>query len=416
MVVVVAFIAILVAAGVRSAFPVLMLPLEQDFGWDRASIGIAAAVNLLMYGLTGPIAGRIVDRGGPRTLMLLSLVVLSVGTIGLLFMQALWQLHLLWGVVIGIGIGGTAGILSATVATRWFNKHKGLVVGILSSSHSAGQMVFIPVLMAVVVFGTWRNAILLLVVTLLALVLPMVFLLMRDDPSDVGVGVDGIEVAPMTVAERAADLKAQIAQIVPMRHVVRSPDFWLLALSFSICGGTSGGLIGTHLIPHSIDKGIPEVGAATAIGVMGLMNFVGTTGSGWLSDRVDKRKLLAVVFTFRSLSLLVLPFINDVVGLTVFAVLYGIDWLATAPPMVGIITERWGRRSVGSIMGWIFLSHQFGAATMAYLAGAIQVETGEYVIAFFSAAFLALIAAGFALRISRFQSPSLNLQPAAAAS
>ena len=345
--------------------------------------------------------------------MLGSIAILTFGTASVVFIQSLWQLYLLWGVVVGIGIGGTAGVLGATVASRWFLARRGLVVGILSSGHAAGQMVFLPVLMAVIVFGSWRYAMALLSAVLLAVILPLVVLLMKDDPSEVGATLDGSSSVPGPTNAGSADKPSREATI-SIRVAARNPAFWLLAGSFFICGGTSGGLIGTHLIPYSIDHGISEVGAAGAIGLMGLMNFVGTTGSGWLSDRVDKRKLLAAVYAFRAVSLIILPFVSDFSGLTIFAIVYGLDWLATGPPTVGLVADHFGRRSVGGIMGWNFLSHQVGAAIMAYVGGAMRVSLGAYVPAFLMGAILAFVAAGLALRVDKPQLAA-SAQPLAGA-
>lgn len=411
-IVAIAFLAVLVAAGARSAFPVLMVPLEEEFHWDRASISIAASVNLLMFGVVGPFIGRLMDTKGPRAIMIASVLLIALGCLAMLVMTAVWQMHFLWGIVIGTGIGGTGGVLSATIAARWFSARRGLVMGLLTSSHSAGQMVFMPLLMWLIVVSTWRNAALLLGGIMLLLVLPLVLFFMRNDPQDVGVGLDGVPLGTeVGGASGARDRRENFA--TPMAQVVRSPDFWLLALAFSICGGTSAGLIGTHLIPHAIDHNISAVGAAGAISIMGVMNFIGTTGAGWLSDRMDKRVILAAVFAFRALSLFVLPFVGDIAGLAVFAVIYGIDWLATAPPTMALIAERFGRHSVGAVTGWVFLAHQIGAATMAYAAGVVRVELGDYAPAFMTAGVFAIIAAAFALKVSPFR-PKLAGATAAA--
>ena len=398
-IVVVAFLAIVVSSGARAAFPILMVPLEQEFQWDRASIALAASVNLLMFGLVGPLVGKLMDQRGVRAVMLGSLVLVGIGTTAMLFMSAVWHLYLLWGVVLGAGMGGAAGVLSATIAARWFSAKRGLVIGLLTAGYSAGQMIFMPLLMWVILVGAWRDSVLVLSAVLLAVVLPLVFLFMRNDPKDVGVGLDGNPLGQEVGGTAGArDRRENFA--TPMSQVVRSPDFWLLALAFSVCGGTSGGLIGTHLIPHAIDHNISAMGATAAISIMGVMNFFGTAGAGWLSDRMDKRVLLAAVFGFRALSLFVLPFVSDVNGLAVFAVLYGIDWLATAPPLMGLIAERFGRQSMGTVTGWVFLTHQIGAAAMAWAAGVVRVEAGDYAPAFMAGGFIALIAVGFCLRVS----------------
>lgn len=394
----VAFVTILVSAGVRSGLTVVVVPLEQEFGWDRASISLAAAINLLLIGLIAPFVGRLIDRHGPRAVMLGSTAITAAGVLATMFIQTVWQLHLSWGLVVGVGIGGTAGVLSATVASRWFDKRRGLVVGILSAATSAGQFILLPLLVVIIVAGDWRNAMLFLGALMFALLLPLVFLFMRDDPVAMGIGVDGAALAPKQPGGSQAGPVAE--PIVPMSHAVRTADFWFLTTSFFICGATTNGLIGTHLIPHSIDHGIPEVTAASIIGFMGMMNFVGTTASGWLSDRYDKRKLLAGYYAFRGISLLFLPFISEVPLYFVFALVYGLDWVATVPPTVGLVADRFGRRSVGGIYGFVYLSHQLGAGMIAYVGGALRVLMGNYALAFIGAGVLALVAAGLASRIS----------------
>lgn len=258
----------MVMAGVRSTPALFIRPFEEEFGWDTAGIALSVSINLLLFGLVAPIAGRLIDQHGPKRIMLASLVILGIGVAGTWSMQALWQLHFFWGVVVGIGSGAGGGVLSATVAARWFSTRRGLVTGILGAAMSAGQLVWLPLLMSLIVTDGWRAASMAVVLALLVL-FPVVLFLMKDDPED--------------VQERRR--LAGPDDTVPVREAVRTLDFWLLAASFFVCGATTNGLIGTHLIPHSIDHGIPEVSAAGAIGVMGMMNFVGTTLSGWLTDR-----------------------------------------------------------------------------------------------------------------------------------
>lgn len=396
-VVAVAFAIIMVTAGVRSTPALFIRPFEDEFGWDRAGIALAVSINLLLFGLVAPVAGRLIDRYGSRLVVLGSLPLLGAGVVGTLFMREIWQLHLLWGVVVGVGSGAGGSMLSATVAARWFSTRRGLVTGILGAATSAGQLVWFPLLMTLIVTDGWRGASLAVVIALLALI-PIAYFLMKDEPEE-AMGPAGRMPPP---PERA----------VPVSHAAGTMDFWLLATSMFVCGATTQGLIGTHLIPHSLDHGIPEVGAAGAIGVMGMMNFVGTALSGWLTDRWDKRKLLAAYYFFRGVSLFLLPWVSDFSGLAIFAVIYGLDWFATLPPTVGLIADRFGRRSVGGVYGWVFLSHQVGSAAAAYLAGAVRVWMGDYGLAFLAAGTLAVVAAGLSLRVSR--EPALVATPAPA--
>ena len=398
----VTFLALLVAAGVRGAPGVVIVPLEAEFGWDRASISLAVAVSLLTFGLAGPISGTLIDRLGPRRILVFGLLLLALGLAPLLFMRELWQLHLLWGVVVGLSTGAVGHVLGAAVAQRWFRAHRGLVMGLFGGATSAGQLVFVPTMMALVVTIGWRSAIGLLAAASLALVLP-VGLLMRDRPEDVGaVAYGGVK----TASERRED-----ARRTSLRDAAKRRDFWLLAGSFFICGYTSNGLIGTHLIPHAVEHGFTEVTTAAAVGLMGAMNIVGTLASGWLSDRYDNRKLLAAYYGFRALSLAGLPFILHVPELMLFAVVYGLDWVATVPPTVNLIASIFGRASVGALYGWVWFGHMVGAATAAYAGGFFRTILGDYHLTFISAAIAGFVAVALALRIE--PRPRVAVEPVA---
>jgi MFS family permease len=410
-VLVLSFLTTLVSAGIRSSPAVLIHPLEAEFGWNRALIASGISVNLLLFGVAAPISGWLLDRIGPRRVMIGSLALLVVGVSATTFMNQFWQFVILWGIIVGLGAGGVGSVLSATVANRWFVVHRGLALGILNSASSTGQLIFLPLLMAVIVSGGWRFGSRILVAVVLALI-PLIFFLMRDDPAEIGLEPYGAKDPNAAANASLSSLRgvSKGASSVPLAEVFRSSTFWLLAGSFFICGGTANGLIGTHLIPHEIDHGIPQVTAATLVGVMGGLNFVGTVFSGWMTDRVDPRKWLSMVYALRGLSLLILPFVTDFSGLLVFAVIYGLDWFATVPPTIALTADIFGKQSVGRVYGWIFLSHQLGAALMASGAGAIRVWLGDYQVAFLAGGSIAMIAAGLALQI-RTQRQGIALKP-----
>ena len=395
-VVAVTFPTLLITAGLRAAPGVLVLPWEQTFGWSRAALGSVVAVNLVLYGAASPIAGRLIDRFGPRWITLGSLALTTAGTLAALFVTEYWQLLLTWGVVVGLGTGGTALVLAATVANRWFVARRGLVTGILGAGQSAGQLVFVPSLMAIAVAAGWQTGVGLLAALIGLLCLPSMFVFFRNQPSDVGLRRFGAQVSSAGSASAAPGMFR-----TPLSQAVRTLDFWLLAGSYFICGYTTNGLIGTHLIPHAADHGISEVATAGVLGLMGMMNILGTVASGMLCDRYDPRRLLAIYYLGRGAALVLLPFITDVRLLAVFAVLYGLDWLATVPPTVTLTGDRFGRLSVGTISGWIFLAHQIGGALASTLGGVLYVVLGNYNLAFFSAAASTVIAAGLALNVRR---------------
>jgi len=409
-VVAVVFLALLVSAGVRAAPAVLINPLETELGWSRAAISFAVSVGLLLYGLSGPVAGWLMDRFGPTRLTLVGLAVIGGSTLAGAAMTELWQLNLFWGVLSGVGTGVVAPVLGATVANRWFVERRGLVLGVFGAAASAGQLISVPALMWLVVVAGWREGTVVLAAAVFLILVP-VLLFMRDDPTRLGLRPYGaregeerapaVEESPAPEPGTAAAEGLVEAQGGAVSRALRTPEFWLLSGSFFICGASSNGIIGVHFVPHSIDHGIPEVTAASALALMGAMNFVGTIASGWLTDRYDPRKLLAVYYSLRGLSLLLLPFVTEFAGLAVFAVFFGLDYIATVPPTVALVADRFGRMNVGAVFGWVFFSHQVGAALASYLGGVSRDSLGDYTAAFLAAGILAILAALMASRVNR---------------
>ena len=406
-VVAVVFLALLVSAGVRAAPTVLINPLETELGWSRAAISLAVSVGLLLYGFSGPVAGWLMDRFGPTRIALAGLVLIGGSTLAGAAVTELWQLNLFWGVLSGVGTGFVAPVLGASVANRWFAERRGLVLGVFGAAASAGQLVSVPALMWLVVAVGWREGTVLLAAAVFAILAP-VLLFMRDDPSRLGLRSYGTPAnegrstaAEESPAPEPGTQAPSEAQGGAVSRALRTPEFWLLSGSFFICGASSNGIIGVHFVPHSIDHGIPEVTAAGALAVMGAMNFVGTIASGWLTDRYDPRRLLAIYYFLRGLSLLMLPFVTDFAGLSIFAVFFGLDYIATVPPTVMLVADRFGRMNVGAVFGWVFLSHQVGAALASYLGGVARDSLGDYTAAFLAAGILAILAALMASRITR---------------
>jgi MFS family permease len=412
------FLTTLTSAGVRSSPSVLIHPLEAEFGWSRTMIASAVSMNLLLFGVAAPLSGWLIDRIGPRMVMMGSLTILILGVSGTMMMTEFWQFFLVWGIIVGIGAGGVGSVLTATVGNRWFVAKRGLALGILGSASSTGQIIFLPLFMAMITFAGWRMGSMTLIVVAVIL-LPLIFLFMRDDPSDVGLEPYGAG-DPKALAGGATSLRGLSAKnaTITAREVISSPTFWLLCSSFFVCGGTANGLIGTHLIPHEIEIGIPQIAAAGLLGLMGALNMVGTIFSGWMIDKVQPHKWLALVYALRGCSLLLLPFVRDYFGLVIFAIIYGLDWFATVPPSMAITADTFGRHNVGKVYGWIFMSHQIGAAIMASAAGAVRTHLGSYDIAFFAGGIIAMIAATCALNIKPIPKeaapPPMGAQPAGA--
>ncbi|MFO1057308.1 MAG: MFS transporter [Dongiaceae bacterium] len=392
------FLTLLAAAGLRASPGVLIVPLEQEFGWSRATISAAVSLNLVLYGLMGPFSAALLDSLGVRLTISLALLLVAIGLSLTTLMTAPWQLVLLWGVVVGAGTGMAALALAATVVSRWFGRQRGLVMGVLTASTATGQLLFLPLMAWVVEHHGWRPAVLAIAAVGL-LVLPPVALLMRNRPADVGLppyGESAVLLAPPRPTVNPA-----IAALAGLRRGLASRDFWLLSATFFICGCSTNGLIGTHLIPSCLDHGIPEVRAAGLLAAMGLLDLVGTTASGWLSDRFDNRYLLFWYYGLRGLSLIYLPYALDLsfYGLSIFVVFYGLDWIATVPPTVRLAANAFGKEQVGVMFGWISAAHQLGAAFAATGAGVIRTATGTYLGAFVGAGGLCVLAALLALMV-----------------
>ncbi|HXV80773.1 MAG TPA: MFS transporter [Candidatus Binatia bacterium] len=410
------FLTTLTSAGVRSSPSVLIHPLEAEFGWSRTLIASAVSMNLLLFGIAAPVSGFLLDRFGPRKVMMGSLTLLIVGVSGTVAMTEFWQFFLVWGLIVGLGAGGVGSVLTATVGNRWFVARRGLALGILGSASSTGQIIFLPFFMAMITYAGWRMGSMTLIFVAIIL-LPLIYLFMRDDPSEIGLEPYGAGQPGAAAPEAAASLRGMPAKnaTITAREVVSHPTFWLLAGSFFVCGGTANGLIGTHLIPHEIEIGIPQIAAASLLGLMGALNMVGTIFSGWMIDRVQPQRWLALVYALRGVSLLILPFVQGYFGLIVFAVIYGLDWFATVPPSMALTADTFGKQNVGKVYGWIFMSHQIGAAIMASTAGALRTWLGDYQFAFLAGGVIAMIAAGLALQIKpvRPQTPPAPVAPQA---
>jgi MFS family permease len=408
-IVAVTFVTMLVTAGAMGAPGVLIVPLEREFGWDNAQISSALAIRLLLFGLFAPFAAAFMNRFGLRRVMIAAAAMIIAGLIASLAMSQVWHLIVLWGFVVGIGSGLTAVVLAATVATRWFTAQRGLVVGLLTASNATGQLVFLPLIATLTDRVGWRPA-LIFVSILLALAAMLALFLMRDRPSDLNLppyGETAVAPSPPPVAGLASLLTSPIAVL---RDAARVPLFWILFATFFICGCSTNGLIQTHFVTLCGDYGLPAVTAAGMLAVIGVFDFFGTIGSGWLSDRFDNRWLLFWYYGLRGLSLLYLPFTGfTFYGLSLFAVFYGLDWIATVPPTVKLTADRFGRERAAMVFGWVFAGHQMGAATAAFGAGVSRTAFASYLPAFFVAGALCIIAAGLVMTIAKRPSAGFGI-------
>ncbi|WP_233507164.1 MFS transporter [Spongiactinospora gelatinilytica] len=406
----IALVAIIGAAGFRATPGVLITPLEEEFGWTRGTISLAVSVNLLLYGMTAPFAAALMDRFGMRKVVSAALVLVAAGSGLTVFMKASWQLVLCWGVLVGLGTGSMALAFAATVADRWFVRHRGLVTGLLTAGGATGQLIFLPLLAYLAGDHGWRTASLTVAAAALAVV-PMVWLLLRDHPADVGTTALGAPPGARPAPPPAGGAGARALRV--LASAARTRPFWLLAGGFAICGASTSGLIQTHFIPAAHDHGMAEPVAAGLLALVGVFDIVGTVLSGWLSDRVDPRVLLCAYYALRGVSLLILPSLFSATAepsMLIFIIFYGLDWVATVPPTVALCRAAYGQDGA-VVFGWVFASHQVGAGIAAIAAGLTRDALGEYTPAWYGAGLLCAIAAVMSIRISR--QASLKSEPVA---
>ncbi|HZG18430.1 MAG TPA: MFS transporter [Herbaspirillum sp.] len=404
------FLVLLCSAGIRATPSVMILPLEQEFGWNRSTISVVISVNIALYGLIGPFSAAAMQRFGIRRVVLAALVLLATGTALSTLMHMPWHMLLSWGLLVGAGTGVAANTLGATIVSRWFETRRGLAMGLLTASAATGQMVFLPLMAAMVGSYGWRSvAFLVSAVALLAI--PLVWLLLPESPAAIGQKMVGqVE----DIKDEGLSRRNPLAiALDALRTSVRMPDFWLLFMSFFVCGLSTNGYIGTQFIAMCNDYGINEVSGASILAAMGMLDLVGTTLSGWLSDRYNPRVLLFWYYGLRGLALIFLPYAFGLqyYGLTIFAIFYGLDWIATVPPTVRLANDVFGRLAAPIVFGWIVAGHQLGAATATTVAGYMRATLGNYTLSSIMMGVACLIGAVLVLRIKGKQGQPM---PAAA--
>lgn len=393
------FLTMLATAAAMGSAGIMIAPLRDEFGWTTEQISTAISIRLILYGLFGPFAAAFMNQFGVKRVVVFALGLICSGIVISFVMTQWWQLLLLWGVVIGVGTGMTALVLGATVATRWFNKRRGLVVGLMTASTATGQMIFQPLLATLTESSGWRVAMFAIVILMLV-IMGLVLLLMRDHPADVQLPIYGDENLTEPLPRSVGLAAMLMAPLRNLREVSRTATFWVLFLSFYVCGFSTNGLIHTHWVPMNLDFGVAAVSAASMLAIIGMFDFIGTILSGWLSDRFDNRWLLFWFYGLRGLSLIFLSFSDfGMLALLMFAIFYGLDWVATVPPTVKLSTARFGAATANMTFGWIFAGHQIGAASAAYIAGVMRTDLQTYMPALQLAGALCMMAALVVLMI-----------------
>lgn len=394
------FSVLLASAAFRSSVGVMLTPIEDTFGWSRSATSIAVSVNLIFYGVTAPFAAALMERFGVRIIAVLALALIALGSLLTLVMTEAWHLTLAWGVVIGLGTGSTALVFGSLVVSRWFDKHRGVVLGVIGAAFATGQLIFLPMIALTIENSGWQTVSLAVAIAALVLI-PAVWFVVADRPSAVGLAPYG---AKDNHEDDPSSALSNLKALPVLRSVVGSKQFWLLSVTFAICGWTTNGIISTHFVPAAHDHGMSATTASTMLAVVGVFDIIGTIGSGWLSDRFDPRKLLAIYYSLRGIALLSVPAVlgpNPDVPMLLIMVLFGLDWVATVPPTVLLTQRAFGIRKGSIVFGWVFAAHMVGAAAAASVSGYMRDVFGNYASAWILAGILALVASALALMIQK---------------
>ncbi len=397
----VTFFTLMATAGYRSAPSVLIMPLQDAFGWSRSTISFAIGLNVLLFGLTAPFAAALMERFSIRKVVMFALTLVGVSAYLTIFMTKPWQLVLLWGIGVGVGTGSMALVFAASIANRWFIKSKGIVVGALTAASATGQLIFLPGLSYLAVHHGWKLVSVTVGIASLAIV-PLIYLFLKERPSAIGLlpyGADASYVEPPKLTRNAFR-----ETIDTLKAASKKRDFWYLVISFCVCGLSTSGLVGTHFIPAAMDHGMAEVTAASLMALVGVFDVVGTVFSGYLTDRIDPRKLLFFYYLLRGLSLFLLPsilFRSMHPSTLVFIIFYGLDWVATVPPTVVLCRKVLGIERSTVVYGWVFAAHQIGGSIAAFGAAVLRVKFGNYSAAFYTAAILCIGASALVLMIKK---------------
>jgi sugar phosphate permease len=401
----VTFLVLLASAAFRSSLGLMLVPIEEDLGWTRTDTSVAVSVNLIVYGLAAPFAAALIEPIGVRRTAVWALLLIAAGCLGTTVMTAPWQLSALWGGIIGLATGSVALVFGAIVANRWFVARRGLVVGILGAAWATGQLVFLPLLAALVNAFGWRAASMAIALVCVGLV-PVAMVVLRNRPEDVGLlpyggsATDNVNAGAAPPTARAAVVYA----VTVLRESFWSRPFLLLAGTFFVCGWTTNGIVSSHFVPAAHDHGMQATMAAGLLAVVGIFDIAGTIGSGWLTDRFDPRRLLAIYYGLRGVALLAVSAVLAAQvnpPLLVVVALFGLDWVATVPPTVVLCSKAFGPERGGIVFGWVFAAHMIGAGVAAAASGAMRAASGDYTSAWILAGALAMTAAAATFLLPR---------------
>ncbi|PLT50758.1 MFS transporter [Bacillus amyloliquefaciens] len=384
----VTFFTFLAVQGARLSFGAFVEPWEKDFSMNRGTISLISTLSFIIYGISQPIIGRLVDKLGPRMILSVSTFVVGISFVLTSFVNQPWQLFILYGIVISVGVGGASNVAATVVVTNWFNEKRGLAFGIMEAGFGAGQMLLVPGSLILIQWFNWKLTVVILGLILMVIVFPVILLFLRNHPGEMGL-------SPMGSFMKAEAESEQHTVRFSVWTVFCKKQFWFLILPFAICGFTTTGLMDTHLIPFSHDHGFSTSVTSAAVSVLAGFNILGIIISGIAADRWSSKKMLILLYVIRALSICILLYSHHPVILLIFATLFGLVDFATVAPTQMLATQYFKQYSVGFILGWLFLSHQIGSALGAYVPGFLYSEMGNYDLSFYFSVIILLGAAIF---------------------
>ncbi|QJX62008.1 MFS transporter [Niallia circulans] len=374
----VTFLTFLAVQGVRLSFGAFVEPWETEFSMNRGTISLISTLSFIIYGLSQPLIGRLVDKLGARLILSFSTFLVGISIFLTAFVTHPWQLFFLYGIMVSLGVGGASNVAATVVVTNWFNEKRGLAFGIMEAGFGAGQMLLVPGSLLLIHLLNWKMTVVILGAFLVLFVFPIVLLFLRNHPKEKGLVPIGGEIAEDdSVPKKTLDTNTSIWNVFLKRQ------FWFLILPFAICGFTTTGLMDTHLIPFSHDHGFSTSVTSAAVSILAGFNIIGILLSGIIADRWSSRKMLFLLYGIRALSIAILLSSHNSTLLLIFAVIFGLVDFATVAPTQLLATQYFEEYSIGFILGWLFLSHQIGSALGAYLPGFFYNETGSYTISFY---------------------------------
>jgi MFS family permease len=398
---------VFLSTGVRFSVGPFLKPVVAELGTDRAAYSLVVSLSLLLYGVFMPFVGRLVERWGARPIAVLGILVLAASLGGTALVTTLWQMALVYGVLVALGLSATGHVVGSAIVSRWFIRRRATALSVLGAASMAGMSLLVPVAMWLILTVGWRTAYAIIGLSTAIVLLPLALWVVRESPESMGLTPDGLADEPWASGAIPPERTA-------MEDALRRLPFWQLCGGLFTCG-FSMSLLSAHGVPMLTDHGYHAMLASSAIGVLGAASCAGALILGTIADRFGRRPVLAWLYGTRALLFGGMFLVHDSpTWLLVISVLGGASMSGSLAMTSALTADIFGRFSVGSIFGTIFVVHQGGAALGAGLGGFLFEVTGGYGAAFAIAAVQLLLAAGVSLTIDERTRCVPTLRPIAA--